>query len=590
MNANVTPADSAPGFSLAPDLKAGFMVFLIALPLCLGIASASGCPPVAGIYTAIAGGVIATLLSNSQLTIKGPAAGLIVIVLGCVTQCGEYAKAQQLATGDASIALAAYKMTLAVAVVAGVFQIIFGALKGGVLGDFFPSSAVHGLLASIGVIIMAKQIPVAFGVPKEALMDHGHTYEPLELIMHLPQALTHLNPLVAVIGLVGLVIMFGLPWLFPKLVKLVPAQLVVLLVTVPLSMFVLNMPRPGPASQDYAYQVAGNDYALSAKKHLVNVPSTAVQEVGARAQGLLSLNFFPDFSVLKQAFAWKWIALFAIIGSLESMLSAKAVDMLDPRKRKTDLNRDLLAVGVANTVVAFLGGIPMIAEIVRSRANIDNGARTKFSNLFHGLFLLAAVACIPSLLNFIPLAALASMLIFTGFRLAHPKEFMHVLHMGREQFVVFVATIVGVLATDLLVGIFIGIGVKLAIHFINGMPMSSLFRPFLTIEPLDDHTYLIKAGKSAVFSNWLMFRQQIYAYGLLQEKNVTIDFSETQLVDHSTLEKLYELQADFEEKGLRLKIEGLDQHDNPSQHPAGTRILRAPASLASLHEHAGSGR
>lgn len=551
------------------------MVFLIALPLCLGIAGASGCPPIAGIYTAIAGGIIATLLSNSQLTIKGPAAGLIVIVLGCVAECTTFAK--DLGLADAEATFAAYRMMLAVAVVSGVAQIIFGALKGGVLGDFFPSSAVHGLLASIGVIIIAKQLPVAFGVPKEQLFDaHGHSFEPLDLILHLPTALTHFNPLIAVIGIVGLVIMFGMPAFFPKLAKQVPAQLIVLLATIPLALYVLHMPFPG--TEDYTYSALGGSFTLAAKKHLVNVPLDAVQTLGTRALDLTRLVVFPEFSILKQGFAWKWVALFAIIGSLESLLSSKAVDILDPQKRKTDLNRDLLAVGVANTAVAFLGGIPMISEIVRSRANIDNGAKSKFSNMFHGLFLLAAVALIPGLLNLIPLAALAAMLVFTGFRLAHPREFAHVYHLGREQLVVFVATIIGVLATDLLVGIFIGIAVKLLIHFINGMPITSLFRPLLNIEQVDERTYRIAAAKSAVFSNWLMFRSQIYTYGLLQEKNVIVDLSETNLVDHSTMEKLSELRRDFEAKGLTLEITGLDQHVNLSQHPEGTRIRSKPVA------------
>ena len=551
------------------------MVFLIALPLCLGIAGASGCPPVAGIYTAIAGGIIATLLSNSQLTIKGPAAGLIVIVLGCVAECTTFASAAGLSEADAT--LAAYRMMLAVAVVSGLLQIAFGALKGGVLGDFFPSSAVHGLLASIGVIIMAKQLPVAFGVPKEQLLDaHGHSFEPLDLILHLPTALTHFNPLIAVIGIAGLVIMFGMPAFFPKLAKKIPAQLIVLLATIPLALFVLHVPFPG--TPDYTYPALGGSFTLSAKKHLVNVPLDAVQTLGTRALDLTRLVVFPNFSILKQGFAWKWVALFSIIGSLESLLSSKAVDMLDPQKRKTDLNRDLLAVGVANTVVAFLGGIPMISEIVRSRANIDNGAKSKLSNMFHGLFLLAAVAFIPGLLNLIPLAALASMLVFTGFRLAHPREFAHVYHLGREQLVVFVATIIGVLATDLLVGIFIGIAVKLLIHFMNGMPISSLFRPLLNIEQVDERTYRIAAAKSAVFSNWLMFRSQIYTYGLLQEKNVIVDLSEADLVDHTTLEKLNELRRDFESKGLTLEITGLEQHVNLSQHPEGTRIRSKPTA------------
>ena len=548
------------------------MVFLIALPLCLGIAGASGCPPIAGIYTAIAGGIIATLLSNSQLTIKGPAAGLIVIVLGCVTECSTFAKGLGLAEAD--VAFTAYRMMLAVAVVSGVLQIAFGAVKGGVLGDFFPSSAVHGLLASIGVIIMAKQLPVAFGVPKEQLFDaHGHSFEPLDLILHLPTALTHFNPLIAVIGIAGLAIMFGMPAFFPKLAKKVPAQLIVLLATIPLALYLLHVPFPG--AEDYSYSAFGGSFVLSAKKHLVNVPLDAVQTLGTRALDLTRLVVFPDFSILKQGFAWKWVALFSIIGSLESLLSSKAVDRLDPLKRRTDLNRDLLAVGAANTVVAFLGGIPMISEIVRSRANIDNGAKSKFSNMFHGLFLLAAVALIPRLLNLIPLASLASMLVFTGFRLAHPREFAHVLHLGREQLVVFVSTIIGVLATDLLVGIFIGMGVKLLIHFINGMPITSLFRPFLTIEQIDDRTYRIAAAKSAVFSNWLLFRRQIYLYGLLQDKNVIVDLSETNLVDHTTLEKLNALKQDFVAKGLTLEIVGLDQHISLSGHPEGTRIRSA---------------
>ncbi|MDX1966942.1 MAG: SulP family inorganic anion transporter [Planctomycetaceae bacterium] len=578
MISSATSPSPRPGWT--SDLKSGFMVFMIALPLCLGIAGASGCPPIAGIYTAIAGGLIATFLSNSQLTIKGPAAGLIVIVLGCVGECTAHAQAQGVDGADA--AMAAYRMMLAVGVVSGVLQIIFGAVKGGVLGDFFPSSCVHGLLAAIGVIIMAKQIPVAFGVPKEFMLDtHHHPMEPLDLILHLPSVLQHFNPLIAVIGLVGLAIMFGMPAFFPKVAKVVPSQLLVLLVTVPLALYVLGMPFPG--SPEAKYSAFGSEFPLAPAKHLVNVPLDAVQQLGTRATDLAKFVLFPDFTVLKQVFAWKWIALFAIIGSLESLLSSKAVDRLDPRRRQTDLNRDLLAVGVANTAVAFFGGIPMISEIVRSRANIDNGAQTKFSNFFHGLYLLIAVASIPSLLNLIPLAALASMLIFTGFRLAHPREFMHVYHFGREQLVIFTATIIGVLATDLLLGIFIGIGVKLMIHFINGVPVKSLFLPILKIEQVDDKTYRIEASQSAVFSNWLLFRKQIYTYGILQDHNVIVDLANTDLVDHSTMEKLTELRRDFEAKGLTLEITGLDNHANPSQHPQGTRIRRHVAMVHAEH-------
>ncbi|MFM7845996.1 MAG: SulP family inorganic anion transporter [Planctomycetota bacterium] len=556
-----------PQGSWLSNVKSGFMVFLIALPLCLGIAKASECPPIAGVYTAIAGGIIATLLSNSQLTIKGPAAGLIVIVMGCVLQFREQLETQ----GVADPGLEAYRMMLAVCVVSGVIQILLGIFKSGVLGEFFPSSAVHGLLASIGVIIMAKQLPVALGVPAAILKDeHNHPLEPLPLILKLPTALLQFNPNIAVIGVVGLLIMFGLPKFLPKIPKLVPSQLIVLVVGVVLATYVLHVPAPG--TENYHYSLFGRDYELSAKSHLVEVPTNVPEEVKTRGLGLAQASFLPNFSVLKTGAAWKWIALFSIIGSLESLLSSKAVDMLDPLKRKTDLNRDLLAVGVANTVVAFFGGIPMISEIVRSRANIDNGARSKFSNLFHGIFLLLAVVSIPAVLNRIPLAALASMLIFTGFRLAHPREFMHVYHIGREQFVVFVSTIIGVLATDLLVGIMIGIAVKLGIHFINGVPVSSIFRPFLNIEQVDETTYRITASKSAIFSNWLLFRRQIYLYGLTENKNIIVDLSETQLVDHTFLEKLHELQGDFADKKLSLTIVGLENHMALTSHPESTRV------------------
>jgi MFS superfamily sulfate permease-like transporter len=549
------------------NLKAGFMVFLVALPLCLGIANASECPPIAGVYTAIAGGLIATWLSNSQLTIKGPAAGLIVIVMGCVMQFHDMA----VASGVENPKFEAYRMMLAVCVVAGAIQIVFGLLKGGILSDFFPSSAVHGLLASIGVIIMAKQLPVALGIPSSLLRDaHNHSLEPLALLLKMPKLIPHLNPLVAVIGLTGLAIMFGVPALYPKLAKKVPTQLLVLLVAVPLSIFVLRMPAPG--APDYQYSLFGSEYALSTKSHLVNVPLNIPAELGSRVLDLAGMKFFPNFAALRSPVAWKWILLFAVIGSLESLLSTKAVDILDPQKRKTNLNADLTAVGVANLVVAFFGGIPMISEIVRSRANIDSGAQSKYANLFHSLFLLASIALVPALLNRIPLAALAAMLIFTGSRLAHLREFMHVLHIGREQLIVFVSTIVGVLATDLLVGMFIGIGVKLVIHYINGMPLLSIFRPFLSVEHLDEKTYLIKASKSAVFSNWLLMRRQIRSYGILENKNIVIDFSESQLVDHSVMENLHGLQTEFSANGLELRIIGLESHIPLSAHPESTRV------------------
>ena len=250
--------------------------------------------------------------------------------------------------------------------------------------------------------------------------------------------------------------------------------------------------------------------------------------------------------------------LFFIIGTLESLLSAKAVDLLDPWKRKTNMNRDVIAVGTANLVAASIGGLPMISEIVRSKANIDNGARTRFADLWHGLLLLTCVALIPTVLNRIPLAALAAMLVYTGFRLAHPSEFLNVWRIGKEQLVIFVTTLGAVLATDLLIGVLIGILLKFVIHTSNGVPLRNMFKPFLEIQPLDETTSLIIARESAVFSNWIPFRRQIEQVGLVQKRNLIVDLSGATLVDHSVMEKLDEMHRDFEREGLLFEVRGLD--------------------------------
>ena len=536
------------GARLQADALAGFLVFLIALPLCLAIAKASGFPEIAGVFTAIVGGLITPWISNSQLTIKGPAAGLIVIVLGAVTDFG-FTQSPQTAEAITQN-MTAYKMALAVGVVAAVVQILFGIFRAGALGDFFPSSAVHGLLAAIGVIIIAKQMPVALGA-----VTHGH--EPLELLAEIPSEFVHLNPEIATIGLVSLGILFLFPLIRNPWIRKIPAPMVVLAAAVPLALFF-------DLAHQHDYTVLGHHYTVG-NKFLVNVPAS-----------LASAITFPDFSCFTQpALMWKaikWVVMFALIGSLESMLSAKAIDILDPQRRKTDLNRDLLAIGVANLASAAIGGLPMISEIVRSRANIDNGAKGKYANLFHGLFLLLAVALAASAIRTIPLAALAAMLVYTGFRLAHPREFLHVYNIGREQLVVFVGTILAVLATDLLIGILIGIGIELLIQFINGVPLWSLLRPDAEVRQIDERTWLISPRHSAVFFNWLPIRSKIERYGLAQNMNIIVDLSGTQMVDHTVMEKLHQLEREFAQRGIALAIVGLDDHVTLSQHPAAARL------------------
>lgn len=544
------PVGNLAGFTkyFRQDILSGFLVFLIALPLCLGISLACGYPAIAGIFTAIIGALVTTFVSNSELTIKGPAAGLIVIAIGCVESFG----------GDGAIGgftgqdMSAYRMALAVGVVAAVLQIVLGLARAGVLGEFFPLSAVHGMLAAIGVIIIVKQVPVALGVQARG--------EPLEMMREFPKYFREMNPEIALIGGIGVLIMFLWPVVqkaIPRL-RALPAALVVILAAVPMGYLFDLM-------HTHTYSFHGETYELG-ESFLVNMPD--------RPFGMFDFIATPDFRAFDsehRANALKWVFMFFVIGSLESILSAKAVDTIDPWKRKTDLNRDVIAVGIANLAAACVGGLPMISEIVRSKANIDNGARTRFADMWHGMFLLVCVALIPTALHRIPLAALAAMLIYTGFRLTHPREFLHVYSIGKEQLLVFVATLCGVLATDLLVGILIGIATEMVIHVYNGVPVWSLFKPYLDVQPKSDNNTLVRARYSAVFSNWILFRRQIVALGLVQGRNVTLDLSQTNLVDHSVMEKLHELQREFEYAGVRLEIVGLDSHTQLSNHRLAAR-------------------
>jgi len=499
------------------DVLSGFLVFLIALPLCLGISLASGYPAVAGIFTAIVGGLVATFISDSELTIKGPAAGLIVIALGCVQDFGF--------TGgvDPAKDFQAYRMALGVGVVAGVYQIILGLFRVGILVNLFPKAAIHGLLASIGIIIISKQFPVLMGLNPQG--------SPLELLAGIPSFIINMNPKVGMIGIMGIIIVLGYGYIKNPKLKIIPAPMLMLLITVPIGTVLAVGVEGSYTFNDHIYKLG--------QKFLVNVPGN-----------LLNAVTFPDFSGITTETGIKYTVLFAIIGSLEGVLSAKAIDGIDPWGRKTNLDRDLLATGIANTMSAFIGGLPMISEIVRSKANIDNGAKTRFANFYHGMFLLICVALVPSVINQIPLAALAALLVITGYRLASPHEFMSIYREGKDQFIVFVSTILGVLATDLLKGLAIGIGVRIVIHFIRG---GSIFRLNAKIIPERDQSVTIFLRGSIIFSSWIPLRQDLQRF-LKKGKRVTLDITETKLVDRRVMSRVDEWTKKFKENGLELSV------------------------------------
>ncbi len=499
------------------DVLSGFLVFLIALPLCLGISLASGYPAVAGIFTAIVGGLVATFISDSELTIKGPAAGLIVIALGCVQDFGF--------TGgvDPAKDFQAYRMALGVGVVAGVYQIILGLFRVGILVNLFPKAAIHGLLASIGIIIISKQFPVLMGLNPQG--------SPLELLAGIPSFIINMNPKVGMIGIMGIIIVLGYGYIKNPKLKIIPAPMLMLLITVPIGTVLAVGVEGSYTFNDHIYKLG--------QKFLVNVPGN-----------LLNAVTFPDFSGITTETGIKYTVLFAIIGSLEGVLSAKAIDGIDPWGRKTNLDRDLLATGIANTMSAFIGGLPMISEIVRSKANIDNGAKTRFANFYHGMFLLICVALVPSVINQIPLAALAALLVITGYRLASPHEFMSIYREGKDQFIVFVSTILGVLATDLLKGLAIGIGVRIVIHFIRG---GSIFRLNAKIIPERDQSVTIFLRGSIIFSSWIPLRRDLERF-LKKGKRVTLDITETKLVDRRVMSRIDGWTKRFKENGLELSV------------------------------------
>lgn len=556
-NTNVPPVD-APGRWRA-DLVSGLLVFLIALPLCLGIAKASGYPPIAGIWTAVIGGMLTCFLSNSQLTIKGPAAGMIVIVLGAVDGFDApylEARTQSLVAEGKSpeeakkLAAAmpkpeAYRLALGVGVVAGILQVLFGLFRGGILAEVCPMTPIHALLASIGIIIMFKQ-----GYPMLGMTAPGG--EAIHSVLEFPGRLLSSGPngpiaSVAAVGLLSLALLILLTQVKIPYLKALPPQIIVVAAAVPLAM---------------AFGLTGNT--------LVPLPDVLSNPEAAFAK--------PDFTGLLTSIGIQYIVLFALIGTLESLLSAKAIDLLDPWKRKTDLNRDVLAVGAANTASSAIGGLPMISEIVRSKANIDNGARTRFANFFHACFLLGAALAAAPLIRMIPIAALGALLVFTGFRLAHPREFIKTYKIGPEQLVVFLTTIIVILSTDLLIGFFAGVAMELFFHLLNGASFGKLFGSAGELIEGDADTVVLQLDGAAAFTNWLKVRKHLDRVGT--QKHVIVDFSRTRLVDHTVMEKLHELEHEYAEHGRRLELRGLDEHRSFSKHPLAARKKRLKRLLS----------
>lgn len=488
------------------DISAGLVVFLVALPLCLGVALASGVPLISGILTGILGGILVGLLSGSSLAVSGPAAGLTVIVLSALQELGSF------------------PAFLTSVILAGGMQIIFSAVRAGSLGNFFPASVIQGMLASIGIVLILKQIPHALGFDLdfegdfEFFQADGHnTFT--EIIYAFSEA--HAGAVaLSFCSLVVLVFWEKVQRRWGGTLRFIPGALMVVV----LGSIVNAAWFEGTAT--LGLQV----------EHLVQIP-----EIHSWDSLIKSLEF-PDFRLIQSSEIWLLALTIAVVASLETLLSVDASDKLDPRKRITPLNRELFAQGVGNLFCGLLGGLPLTAVIVRSSANVAAGAKSKVATIVHGLLLLLSVLFFSSLLNRIPLSILAAILIHVGFKLTKPSIFVNLWRKGSSQLVPFVVTIVSVLLSDLLIGI--GIGLVVGISFV----ILSNYRSAIVFVQDEDH-YLVRFRKDVTFLNKSKLKEILYS--IPENSYLMIDSSEAAFVDYD----IFDTVEDFKELAIHRNIQ-----------------------------------
>ena len=504
MTQNKNPLQNA-----ASDIPAAVVVFLVALPLCLGIALGSGAPLFSGIIAGIVGGLVIGALSGSNLSVSGPAAGLTAVVAVAIGK------------------MPVFEAFLLSVVIAGAIQMILGFIRAGIIGDYVPNAVIRGMLAAIGIILILKQLPHLTGFDKnfngdEAFIqiDRRNTFS--EVIY----SLNYLSPAALIIGLVSLILLWIWDLKFfkrQKLFKYIPGPLIVVIVGI-----LLNNVLSG----------FGGAFVLEAN-HMVSLPVTAGL---SSAAGLLR---FPAWEHLGNPQVWITGLTIALVASLETLLSIEAVDKLDPYNRRTPTNRELKAQGVGNMVSGLLGGLPITSVIVRSSANVNAGGKTRFSTMFHGLLLLLSVLFIPGLLNLIPLSALAAILIATGYKLAKPALFREFHRKGLDQLIPFVVTIIAILLTDLLIGILVGMGVSL--FFL----LRSNFHSAVMIVH-DENKYLVRLRKDVSFLNKPIVKEKLEK--VPANSFVLIDITRADFIDKDVIDVINEFMHHAHLKNIKVQV------------------------------------
>ena len=491
------------------DLPASIVVFFVALPLCLGIALASGAPLFAGIISGIVGGVVVGMLSGSPLGVSGPAAGLSVVVLGYIAALG-----------------GSWEAFLLAVVLTGIIQLMAGFLRLGTVAYYFPSSVIKGMLSGIGLIIILKQIPHAIGYNETFQNDVN--FDKLESnSFELLRVLNYITPNAIIIAVISMLILIVWEDVLAKKYKLFKAV-------------------PGPLVAVVAGIILSNFLYLE-KSLIVQIP------VATSFSGFFAQFTFPDFSQLRNLEVYSIAFVMAVVASLETLLCVEATDKLDPKKRVTPTNRELKAQGVGNIISGLIGGLPITQVVVRSSANISFGAKGKLSAISHGLLLLISAVAIPSLLNMIPLSTLACILLLVGYKLAKLDIFKQMYKLGYEQFVPFVATIIGMLVFDLLKGV--GIGMGAAIFFI----LYNNFRnSYQKVEDKEGkgHSHVIKLSEEVSFlnkGNILQMLNQIPA-----ESKVVIDGTKSTSIHYDVIEIIQDFQTNAKTKNISLEIKGIN--------------------------------
>ncbi|HMX37754.1 MAG TPA: SulP family inorganic anion transporter [Ferruginibacter sp.] len=497
--------------NLKSDLPSGLVVFLVALPLCLGIALASGAPFFSGIISGIVGGIVIGALSNSPLSVSGPAAGLAALVMGALVSIGDYS------------------LFLCAVLIAGILQILLGLAKLGGIANYIPSSVIKGMLTSIGILIIAKQIPHAFGYDKDEKGNITELFPYGQEDMHeLLQPLQHIEVGVFLICLLSIIIM--VLWERPfikKRIKFVPGALVAVIVSVIINEIWIR---------------TGSVLAVQ-NEHLVQI------RVAKSAGEFFSFFTLPDFNGFLNSSVIVYGVIIALIASLETLLSIEAIDNLDPQRRVTNTNRELFAQGVGNTVAGLVGGLPVTSVIVRSSANVNSGAQSKLSTIIHGTLLLVSIILIPVLLNMIPLSSLAAILLITGYKLAKPSVFKNFWSAGKYQFVPFIVTVVVIIAVDLfkaipvlsgkglLVGVLSGIVAAIG-GILYGNLKNSYF--FHKEKHHEGDTIRMRLSEEVSFLNKAAIRQTLDH--MPENSTVVIDASGTSYIDFDVLELIKEFR------------------------------------------------